>query len=329
MKLFGFSLLRNGLKYDYPFRESLESLGELTGNVYLALGKSEDGTEKAVSNFKFLKIIPSLWDDQLREGGKILSQQTNVALDALRAEHKDVWGFYLQADEVIHEDDFEKIKIDLKNAQEQGFDAVSFRYFHFWLTYDQICIGKRWYPQEIRAIKLNSDIKSYGDAQSFSNVKKVYESDAFIYHYGHVREAAKYELKKQDFHRYWHDDETMIKKIAQAKVDDSKEETLKYLGPHPKFMRSRMGNLKYEKVDHVSICGVENNYSPKVRNSICAIKVEWVGSSDEKCVDMKEPKFWFLGGGIPSKMRSKNAREFPNDLKLILKLSQAGIGVGP
>lgn len=103
------------------------------------------------------------------DGGQILSQQTNIALDALRAAHgseDDAWGVYLQCDELIHEDEVARIKEDI-----------------------EVALSKRWYPHEVRAIKLKSDIKSFGDAQGFSGVTKSYESECRILHYGHVREA--------------------------------------------------------------------------------------------------------------------------------------------
>src|SRR5690349_15042464 len=100
MRLFGFTLLRNGVVYDYPFLESLGSLSGICERVYLALGKSDDGTEAAIAPLAGkLRITPTVWDENLRKSGLILSQQTNIALAALRQEAREVsdWGFYLQA----------------------------------------------------------------------------------------------------------------------------------------------------------------------------------------------------------------------------------------
>ena len=174
--LHGFSLLRNGLKYDYPFRESLGGLRSLCESVVLALGKSEDETETAVRDLD-LEIVPTVWDEQKRAGGVILSEQTNLALSALRTRiGEQAWGFYLQADEAISERDFELIRSDLQRAEAEGYDCISFRYLHFWHSYERIAVGRRWYPQEIRCVRLGSGIESYGDAQSFRGWKKRYES---------------------------------------------------------------------------------------------------------------------------------------------------------
>ena len=126
-----------------------------------------------------------------------MSSSKFAALEALRADKKsdpEAWGFYLQCDEILHEDDFELIKEDFEKAQASGCDAISFRYFHFWMDHHHVAINKKWYPQEIRAVKVDSECESWGDAQSFRKVKKVYESDARIYHYGHVREQESYQI---------------------------------------------------------------------------------------------------------------------------------------
>src|SRR5262249_47196536 len=144
MHLYGFTFLRNALKYDYPFRESLEALKSVTEGVVIVVGKSEDGTEAAVEAIPGLTIEHTVWDSTLQTGGLILSQQTNLALNILRARQpeSDAWGLYLQADEVIHERDREQILTDFRKAEEQGCDAVSFRYIHFWQSYDQLAISR-------------------------------------------------------------------------------------------------------------------------------------------------------------------------------------------
>ena len=44
----GFTFLRNAIRYDYPFRESLASLAPLVDEIVVAVGKSEDGTLEAL-----------------------------------------------------------------------------------------------------------------------------------------------------------------------------------------------------------------------------------------------------------------------------------------
>ncbi|MBI2522170.1 MAG: hypothetical protein HYV97_17255 [Bdellovibrio sp.] len=345
VRLFGFTLLRNGIKYDYSFKESLNSLSPICDKIYIALGQSDDGTEAAVSKMAGLEIIPTVWDEKSRQGGIILSQQTNLALSHLREMQKataEAWGFYLQADEVLHEDDFDLIRSDLNKAQTIGADAVAFRYLHFWQTHRQLAINKKWYPQEIRAIKLDSNLQSWGDAQSFRPAQKIYYSDARIFHYGHVREAESYKIKKQDILRLYHSDNRLPKYQKREQRFDAITEVINYLGTHPKFMKERILRLENfwipPRRSKIFIAANPADFSSQLISQISAEKIEWI--SNPWRITLKHwgdliipyPSFFqkiFYRSCIPSKMRSKLALAWPADFLLTLKLSEKGVGLIP
>ncbi|HAZ11916.1 MAG: hypothetical protein A2X86_07305 [Bdellovibrionales bacterium GWA2_49_15] len=345
VRLFGFTLLRNGIKYDYSFRESLGSLASVCEKTYLALGASEDGTEDAVGQLGGIEIIPTVWDEKSRQGGVILSEQTNIALNHLRTREKttpEAWGFYLQADEVLHEDDFALIRSDLEKAHAEGADAVAFRYLHFWQTHRQLAINKKWYPQEIRAIKLDSALESWGDAQGFRPAQKIFYSDARIFHYGHVREAESYKIKKQDILKLYHSDSRLPKYQKREKRFDAITEVIAYLGTHPKFMKERIIRLENfwipEKQSRIFIAANPALFSSKLVSQILVEQIEWC--SNPWKIPLKE---WskviipfpsrlqkvFYSSRIPLKMRSKLALPWPPDFLLTLKLSEKGIGLLP
>jgi hypothetical protein len=331
-KLYGFSLLRNGVKYDYSFKESLLSLKPLTEEIYLALDKGEDSTETEILKFPFIKIIPSSWDMGLKQG-KVLSCETNKALDALKAEHKTGWGIYLQADEVLHEDDYELIKKDIELAEEQGCDAVSFRYLHFWQTHHHLAIAKNWYPTEIRAIKLNSNIVSWGDAQSFKNYTKVFFTEARIYHYGHVRVQEIYESKMKDMSAMY-DSDAKLSKYYNEKDRDKKYPTLLYFGIHPKVMKERILRMKdiwaLEEKKHITIVGNPEKYSPKLLSRIAVEKISWNEKRTNSLEIITEPSCWdriLRRTNVPLKMKSSRASNWSNDFRLTLQLSEKGIGL--
>jgi len=339
LPLHGFTLLRNGLKYDYPFRESLGGLRGLCDSVVLALGASDDGTEAAVAGMG-LEILPTVWDEAKRQGGVILSEQTNVALSALRRRVSRGWGFYLQADECISESDFALIRRDLERAEAAQCDTISFRYLHFWQSYEAIAVGKRWYPQEIRCVRLDSAIESYGDAQSFRGGKKRFESEAVIYHYGHVREAEAYNRKKKDFHRWWHADSELAAVIASGEKSDLREPTLRYLGPHPSSMASRRGNGRNAPRRAVKVLGEQARYSPEFLARICA-DLTWVSEEmklleafpeDVVLLRPLSPLPFVLSMGklksrVPKSMGSPQAREWSPEFQALLRFSEKGVRV--
>jgi hypothetical protein len=336
-EIYGFTLLRNGIKYDYPFAESLSSLRGLVKKTYVALGASDDGTEEAVKNLADVETTPTIWDENLRTSGVILSQQTNVALEFLRRAHPSGWGIYLQADEVINEADHEEIRKDIARADAEGCDAISFRYLHFWKAYDRIAITARWYPQEIRAVRIDSKCESYGDAQSFRGWKKIYYSDVPVFHYGHVREAEAYEKKKTDFNRWWHSDAEMPKVKARGEKREKKESILRYLGPHPAAMARRIG-AKESSNSEITIYGLKKNLPDSFWEKVKA-PLRFTADLKEA---LRAPSPLFLRPApwwakliysaktktaVPMGMHSPQARPWPATFRALLLFSERGIAV--
>jgi hypothetical protein len=343
VSVFGFGLLRNGVKYDYCFEESLNSLTGVCEEVVLALGQSDDGTEERVAALEKIYAVPTIWDDALRAGGLILSQQTNIALDALRDRHGEksgAWGIYLQCDELLHEDDYELIKTDLALAEAGGYEAMTFRYLHFWQSHHLVAINKKWYPQEIRAVKLKSNAESWGDAQGFRNVEKIYHSEARVFHYGHVREPSKYIAKKTDILKLYHADEKLPKYKKRERRYDSMTEVLPYWGTQPQRIRARMERLgerwQLPFKESVFIVADPADFSTSFRKAIRAKRVHWVSDiydvpreQHREMVLMKDGFFSriFWPSFVPNKMRSKLARVWSNEFRLTLKLSEKCVGV--
>ena len=97
MKVSGFTIIRYAVKYDYPILEAVLSILPLCDEFIIAVGKSEDDTLNYIKSIDSpkIKIIETVWDDTLREGGKVLAVETDKAFQAI-AEDSD-WAFYIQA----------------------------------------------------------------------------------------------------------------------------------------------------------------------------------------------------------------------------------------
>jgi hypothetical protein len=262
MLISGFSFIRNGIKLHYPFLESIQSALPLCNEFIIAIGNSDDGTKKAIEKISSpkIKIIDTVWDEQLREGGKILAQQTNIALDEI----KSSWGFYLQGDEVIHENDIEKILFAAKKFEHNDeVDGLLFSYLHFYGNYNFVRdrYNKRAYSHEIRLIKNNSAIRSYRDAQGFRKYSSaasylkndegeklsVVKINATIYHYGMVRQPEEEIKRQKEFHKLWHSDETVKEKVGNKKQFEYNENELlePFTGNHPTVMQERIKKLNW------------------------------------------------------------------------------------
>src|SRR5687768_16681264 len=103
MKVSGFTFVRNAIKYDYPIVEAIRSILPLCNEIVVAVGKSEDDTLHLIQSIGSdkIKIIQTVWDDSLREGGRVLALETDKAFKAISPDSD--WAFYIQGDEVLHE----------------------------------------------------------------------------------------------------------------------------------------------------------------------------------------------------------------------------------
>lgn len=344
VQLYGFSLIRNGLKYDYSFKEAFLSMAPIVNYTMVAVGKSEDHTLDEVKKIPQIKVIETEWNQELKQG-LVLSDETNKALNALRKsltgdELKSAWGIYLQADECLHEEDFEVLQRDIEIAERDGHDAIMFSYLHFWQTHHSIATAKRWYPHEVRAIKLDSQIESWGDAQGFRNYKNPYYSHARIFHYGHVRDPKIYLKKMEDMSTLYSKD-AHESKYYNAKDRDKKDDhqCIFYWGTHPKVMHERilrLGDvLELPRREEVFIVANPNDFSKQFLSKLNVEKIHWVNSAaavpeDKKklCVKLEYNLLdkLFKRTEVPLKMRSKSARPWSKELLLVLKLSEKGFG---
>src|SRR5271165_1640619 len=106
MKISGFTIVRNAVKFSYPVLESIRSILPICDEFIVNVGDSDDGTLELIAsiNSPKIRIIQSQWD--MTQGSSVLSLQTNRALKECTGD----WAFYLQSDEVIHESDLWKLK---------------------------------------------------------------------------------------------------------------------------------------------------------------------------------------------------------------------------
>jgi hypothetical protein len=248
MKVTGFSFIKNALKYDYPVVEAITSILPLCDEFIIAVGKSEDDTYQLIDGIDRTKIriIETTWDEKLREGGKVLAAETDKAFAEV-PEDTD-WAFYIQGDEVVHEKYLETIYENMRCYKNNPVvDGLLFHYLHFYGSYDYVGTSSKWYKNEIRVIRNDKSICSYRDAQGFrkkDNTKlKVKPVDAFVYHYGWVKEPKAMQKKQENFHKYWHDDEWIEKNIFKADEFDysrNLSSLMLFEGTHPKVMEKRI-----------------------------------------------------------------------------------------
>jgi len=254
-KISGFSLVRNGVQFEYPFLESWRSLLPLVDELVLNIGKSDDSSLAVAQKFAReegqgkVKTIETIWplnDPEKKKSGLILSEQTNIALDGCSND----WCFYIQADEVLHEEDYPVIRESLKHAQaNREIEAIVFQYQHFYGSYNVIQQTRSSYRREMRIVKKSSGARSIGDAQSFRklNLGQATKLNAIltaarIFHYGWVKTPDAMKEKTVFMDQLYHG--TQESQEIPYSGDNFRYKRFwglsEYQGTHPKVMLERI-----------------------------------------------------------------------------------------
>ena len=187
MEVVGFTIVRNAMRYDYPAAESICSLLPLVSKMVVAVGQCDDGTRELVTSIQSdkIQIVDTVWDEAQRQGGTVLAQQTNLALSHCEGD----WAAYLQADEVLHENDLDRIESSMRRNQgKKHIEGLSFRYHHFRADYS--IRDPLPYRNQVRIIRPDQEIQSYGDACGFrkhGRKLRTASTGAWVYHYGYVK----------------------------------------------------------------------------------------------------------------------------------------------
>lgn len=251
MKVSGITLAREAVSNGYPVVECVRSLLLACDEVVVNIGDSADGTREAVLGIGSprVKLLESPWDMNLREKGLVLSQETNRAMRACGGD----WVLYLQADEIMHEDDGAALRPLLERlAAEKSVDGVSFRYLHFYGTagYFQDHFLK-WYTRAVRAVRNDGSIVSVGDALKFRKKRdgttsrlREFRSPLRVFHYGWARRPEIMLRKQKHLDRFWHDDDSLKKKYASASsggIYSDLGNLMRFEGSHPSVMQEWIG----------------------------------------------------------------------------------------
>jgi len=253
MRVSGFTIIRKGVEFGFPFVESIRSGLPLVDEFVVAVGDCDDGTYEqvvAIGSPK-LNIFRTTWDPEIKSRGLILSQQTNLALDRCKSD----WCVYLQADEVLHEKDLDRIRLAMQvNLHRRHVLGLSFRYKHFMGSYH--ILNALGYRRQVRIVRGGVGVRSVGDACGFgyrgSKLRppldwRVRSTGAWVYHYGWVKPPPVMGKKRRAFCRFYDGDqaeENPATRGEEAAAADRFEYDLAacipYKGTHPAVMLDRI-----------------------------------------------------------------------------------------
>jgi glycosyltransferase involved in cell wall biosynthesis len=252
MKTCGFTFVRNAIKYDYPVLESIKSILPICDEFVVAVGNSDDNTLELIQSIESpkIRIIETVWNDSLRKGGQVLAVETDKALDIIGDDFD--WCFYIQADEVVHEKYLDTIREAMEKYKDNiQVEGLLFKYLHFYGNYQYVGNTRQWYRNEIRIIRNNKQIRSYRDAQGFrKNDEKLWVKpiDAYIYHYGWVKDPYKQNEKLRSSTQLYHENINIDEMIRQGQLFDySQINSLDlFKGTQPELMKDRIARQDWD-----------------------------------------------------------------------------------
>jgi hypothetical protein len=208
--------VRNGAKLYYPIKQAIASILPICDEFVVALGNCDpdDNTLQEIESIGSdkIRIIHTVWDLEKYPRGMEHAHQTDIAREVCTGD----WLFYVQSDEVVHEEDLPRIRRRCEELlPDKSVEGILFKYRHFWGDYDHYITSHAWYANEIRIIRNDKDIHSWESAQSFRRIPdfdgvnyrqkegtfklKVARVDAYIYHYGWVRPPQYMQKKRRVF----------------------------------------------------------------------------------------------------------------------------------
>jgi glycosyltransferase involved in cell wall biosynthesis len=252
MKISGFTFCRNAVKYDYPIVESIRSALPVCDEFVVNVGRCEDGTLDLVRSIgdPKLKIVESVWDESLRKDGLIYARQTNIALAHCTGD----WALYIQADEVLHEDDLLALRDTMRrHLGDAAIKGLLFRYLHF--VADYWSTNPWFYHKAVRVIRNNGEVESCGDAVGFhfkatqqylqSGPKEwLAYSGARMFHYGWVKDPKTMLAKVKEQVAVYHGETPPPDQAKWFQHDAFQYEDYavlkEFCGRHPAVMRQRV-----------------------------------------------------------------------------------------
>jgi len=262
MKISGFSYIRNGFTYQYPFLESVQSILPICDEFVIAVGNSTDGTRDAIEalNDPKIRIIDTIWDEQMRKGGTIFAQQANRALDGCTGD----WLFHIQADEIIHEQDLPTIRAAIQASDaDERVEGLLFDFLNFYGSYNYLNGSRYQHKKEIRIFRSGLHARSYRDSQGFRKYPPPQQPDAKgdklrvrhtgvpVYHYSYVRSPRQMYEKSRHFSSFYLGD-AQLEKHYEGHQEEANyyaiERVIPFTGTHPAVMAewTRNGNYDFD-----------------------------------------------------------------------------------
>lgn len=228
-------ITHNCVSQDYCLHLALESLLGVCDEVVCVDADSNDATPDLLERFKScspkLRVFQSSWKPNTSEPGKWLADLSNEARSKLNSEYQ----ISIQADEVLHLEDYPKIR----KCAETGLSYLLPR-LNFWKDSRHLVPPRQVCGHNILRMGPSS-LMFTGDAENLDSSQSApLQSDVRIFHYGFLRKLEAQIIKgvsvEESFYGVYNPCYDEMKRLqSRDPFDDHVPENqrIKYDGSHP------------------------------------------------------------------------------------------------
>jgi len=230
MSLSGITLIKNGEKLLYPYKECIRHLSILCDEVIVNVGIGIDSTHEEVQalaeELGNVRLYTHNWNEFNRHGGSELAIQANNLLPYVYTD----WICYLQADELIGEWEKDYIRRELQNMPKEISQVELLRTYFYGdlqtrLVKDEIFLG--------RIFRTGTHIIG-GDGMFLirNSGECIRWSDKLIYHYSRMGTSQDITKRLRTLDHMFHPEEE-VNTYPPFDYNLDSQELIQYNGPHP------------------------------------------------------------------------------------------------
>jgi len=249
------------LTLDYCLEATVRSMMDLCDNIYINDGKSTDGTLDLLYTLQkeYGKDRVVIFEREWEHNRRVWADQKNFLLDKIPF---DAYVIFIDADEVIHENDI----LAIRELTNKGIPAVSFKVIHFYGRPTHYIDGPAWYKRHTRLCKRSTGIRLHhiekGCADDLiwpngmtAHMAGCFLSNIVLYHYGNCRDprALGRKSKKAD-DLYQYSSEYKGGKLAEPRSFSyafDKVGAKVFTGSHPKYVSKWIEDHKNQATEYI------------------------------------------------------------------------------
>lgn len=249
----GLTIIRNGVRLNYPFVEAIRSALSICDEYIVVAGDSDDETLEylAALDDDRIRVIHTEWSPLVSPRKCLLAQQTNIGLGFCRGR----WCLYLQGNEVLHEKDLPHLRSLMEtHAQNPSVEAMLVERLTFWSDYDHyVAAYPRRFKYTARIIRPYIGTYSIRDGMSFAvfdnfstkgRYPKSIDTGADLYRYDYVHSV---EQQARKFSDAVHRTGTSVRADENYYYEHYPRQYLaRFEGTHPAVMATRQRNSPEE-----------------------------------------------------------------------------------